>query len=151
MGDLSLDGRRRHERGCAKVVLTAGMAMVMPAGFIHLVATTSDAVVIGCNFVHKDHVPRVIAAFRQGEKNAPADTVLRGLDGLALSALLMRRCFRSDRQDRMPIDDATLLQLLEFAEPDPGKIVGPAAGWRRTISGLQPYVSAMMHIVYSDV
>ena len=51
--------------GCVKVVLTAGMTAILPAGMIHLVQTVGESVVVGANFLHSAHRGKIIETARE--------------------------------------------------------------------------------------
>ena len=40
------------------------MGLFMPANIIHLVETVGEAVVVGANFLHRDHLPSIADAIR---------------------------------------------------------------------------------------
>ena len=57
------------EGGCQSVTLRAGQAVIMPAGFIHMVETQGHSIALGINFLHVRHLGLVASEYHRERQN----------------------------------------------------------------------------------
>ena len=46
-----------------------GEALIMPGGMIHMVATESESVVLGANFIHDSHLELATSVYLEERRN----------------------------------------------------------------------------------
>ena len=79
----SLDGG-----GCVQISVKEGQAVVMPAGFIHMVTTDADSIVIGANFLSMGQLPVIMDTISQEiQDKIPEGERFRRMDVLAMAAV----------------------------------------------------------------
>lgn len=73
---------------CIRIRVKAGHAMFMPAGFIHLVTTNEDSVVIDANFMHRSQISLAANMIEQEiQDDVPSGASFPCLDVLATAVL----------------------------------------------------------------